>query len=70
MTELTLAVTIRLGNDAMQTGEDLANALEGIANDLREWSGPEPITGETHAASLFDINGNRVGQWKVREGTD
>lgn len=52
-------VSIRLGNDAMQTSEDVANVLVEIAADLRQRGF------ERHAQSVHDYNGNRVGQHKA-----
>ena len=52
--ENTFKLSIRLGNEAMQTPEDVATALEKIAEDLRNGR-----TGNT----MFDENGNNVGTW-------
>ena len=65
--DLSLTVDIRLGNDAMQTGDNLADALDKIAAELRDWSGSDPITGATHPASVWDVNGSRVGAWTIQE---
>lgn len=54
MEEFTLK--INLGNDAMQTPEDIAEALETIAARLR--AGKEEGT-------IRDENGNRVGSWSL-----
>lgn len=48
-------VTIRLGNDAMQTQEDVARALRTVAAKLD--------TGETEG-KIRDDNGNTVGEFK------
>lgn len=53
----TFTLTIELGNDAMQTGADVARALREVA-DRAEWS----LVG--HMA-IMDDNGNRVGSWFV-----
>lgn len=48
---------IELGNDAMQTTEDVAEALEQVAKELSlivsGWG------------SIRDRNGNKVGTWKL-----
>ncbi len=49
---------ILLGNDAMQTGEDVARALHEVASNL-EWG--------FLGGMIYDDNGNRVGQWEVAE---
>jgi hypothetical protein len=51
----TFVLTIDLGNDAMQTHEDVAEALERTAGRLRASTADQ--------ASIRDINGNSVGQW-------
>ena len=51
--EFTL--TIRLGNDAMQTTSDVAEVLRSAAADLE--------SGRV-AAPVLDINGNHVGSWE------
>lgn len=61
---LELRIVIRLGNDAMQSGADVAAALRAIAADVDAHDTMVP----THAATVWDVNGNRVGQWKVGEG--
>lgn len=58
--EFTL--TIRLGNDAMQSGNDIAEALVRAANYINDYH-QEIEAGD--ALSLKDQNGNRVGEWKV-----
>jgi hypothetical protein len=47
-------LTITLGNDAMQTPEDVAAALETIAVQLR--------TG-IDTKVILDANGNKIGTW-------
>lgn len=59
----TFALTIRLGNDLMQTGEDVADALAGIAGDLCDFD-----LVEHSSASIKDVNGNRVGEWFLVPG--
>jgi hypothetical protein len=53
---------IEMGNDAMSTLDDIAEALEHAADRLRSdhrWS-PDDAEG-----SIVDRNGNTVGNWKV-----
>lgn len=52
-------LTIELGNDAMLTGDDVADALERIVPLLRRGAGG-------HVA-ILDQNGNRVGDWSFDE---
>jgi hypothetical protein len=51
-------VTITMGNEAMQTPEDVASALRTVANKLE--SG-------TLDGSVKDVNGNTVGQFSFSE---
>lgn len=46
---------IRLGNEAMQTTTDVADALRRLADEL-ERDGSKYV---------FDLNGNKVGEWKL-----
>lgn len=57
MDEFTL--TLRLGNDAMQTPEDIATALRRLAGLLDEY-------GFDCGQSILDQNGNKVGEWVAR----
>ena len=58
---MTFTLKIKLGNEAMQTPFDVADALARLSvwiyrnlNDLGSESG-----------NIRDLNGNRVGEWKV-----
>lgn len=55
-------LTINLGNEAMQTPQDIAEALREVVRrlDLHSLQGTEPITGK-----IRDLNGNTVGEWKI-----
>jgi len=52
--EFNLKIT--LGNEAMQTGEDVAGALQKVA---------EAVAEGTQNGGIWDINGNRVGEWEL-----
>jgi hypothetical protein len=57
-------LTITLGNDAMQTGDDVAAALHKAAEHVDGYDlKSKTLPGMVHA--IFDANGNRVGNWKV-----
>jgi Flp pilus assembly protein TadG len=49
-------LSIELGNDAMQTAEDVANALQDIADELASGASDGHIR---------DDNGNTVGTWEL-----
>jgi hypothetical protein len=55
----TFTLTIKLGNDAMQTGDDIADALMAVASKVR--SGHEQ-------GRIQDENGNTVGEFGVTDG--
>ena len=55
MNEFTLR--IKLGNEAMQTPEDVADRLLAVANRLNY--GIDRQSGE-----ILDMNGNNVGHWE------
>lgn len=54
MLDNRFTVTIDVGNDAMQTLEDIAGTLEGVAERLR--------MGES-SGKVRDLNGNTVGRF-------
>ena len=49
---------IRLGNDAMQTMDDIAEALERVAVGN--------IHNGQNTGRIFDDNGNTVGTWSIK----
>lgn len=53
MAQFTLSIT--LGNDAMQTNEDIADALYDVAEDVALAT----------SGKVFDRNGNQVGNWRI-----
>jgi hypothetical protein len=57
----TFTLTIALGNDAMQTAEDVASALRATADYIEGTGG----WGHIDAGSVRDLNGNPVGEWEV-----
>lgn len=69
---LQFTLTIRLGNDVMQTPLDLSRALKNLAEAMiqhtagnpREPIGLGPNT--TIGGTLSDTYGNRVGSWGVK----
>ena len=60
-------LSITLGNDAMQDSGDVADALRRIANEIESDGWGTRCAGGYTAQTVFDINGNTVGQFKVRK---
>lgn len=58
---MRFTLEIRMDNAAFDDPFELARIVREIANDVNENQGP------CHAQSVHDVNGNRVGQWKVTE---
>ncbi len=54
---------IELGNDAMQTYEDIAKSLEQTAAKLRTYA--KVTVGES--GRIMDRNGNSVGRWRIEK---
>ena len=54
-------LTIRLGNDAMQSPADVAGALQKLADRFAD-TGGAAMTGED--GTILDLNGNDVGGWE------
>jgi uncharacterized protein (DUF2342 family) len=59
----TFQLTIDLGNDAMQTGADVARLLTDLARKLKDAYDP---FAKVDGGTLRDINGNTVAKWEVR----
>lgn len=57
----TFALTIELGNEAMQTDEDVARALHRTAS----WFEENSSMFEQCRGGIYDVNGNRVGSWNL-----
>ena len=62
--KFTLSIT--LGNDAMQDNGDVADALRRVANEIESDGWGTRLTDGYAAQTIFDINGNDVGHFKVR----
>jgi hypothetical protein len=57
---------IELGNDAMQTYDDVRQALKSVCAYLKEYrQGEEVEAGDD--TPIRDLNGNTVGTWTVTE---
>lgn len=52
---------IKLGNEAMQNGHDIAGALRKIAVVVGDYNEVSPGMG----GGIRDLNGNTVGEWEV-----
>lgn len=59
---MIFTLSIHMGNDAMQTPADLAEALRELAGKLSGYGNITPGSG-----SIRDINGNNVGVWDIAE---
>ncbi len=56
-------LSIKLGNAAMQSGDDVAAALREVADNLsNRFDGLHLPEG---SGRIFDENGNAVGTWEV-----
>jgi hypothetical protein len=56
----SFTLEIALGNEAMQTRQDVAGALRNVAYDLEH----NPPSREAEG-TIRDLNGNTVGTWKL-----
>lgn len=54
----TFHLEIAIGNDSMQSPDDVASALEEVAANLRR---DARLRGSTDGSIIRDTNGNRVG---------
>lgn len=55
-------VEIELGNASMTTGNDVAQALEILAEQIEDES---LHSSSEWGGSIRDVNGNTVGNWRV-----
>jgi hypothetical protein len=58
---MKFTIEIELGNDEMRTWPDIAESLRRAYGGIRD---EEAIVAPDRGA-LRDINGNKVGEWKV-----
>ncbi|UVG34461.1 hypothetical protein SEA_GAZEBO_92 [Microbacterium phage Gazebo] len=58
-------LSIRMSNVGMQTDRDLAAALREVADLLAEGNDGARSNPTNRAVDIRDINGQRVGSWKV-----
>jgi len=67
---MKFTLEIELGNDAMQTAEDIAHALQDVAKGLMTYGiggrSRYPIT-KVDGRKIMDVNGNSVGKWEVSD---
>ncbi|GAC1496208.1 MAG: hypothetical protein NVS1B2_16160 [Vulcanimicrobiaceae bacterium] len=61
---MTFEISITLGNDGMQTGDDVAAALRAVADKCADRDLTTPTNLGTRWG-ISDANGNRVGTWTV-----
>lgn len=61
---MKFTLTIKLGNDAMQTLDDVFCSFKKSIRGLADAQTP---LAHGDSDSLRDANGNTVGQWKVTE---
>lgn len=64
MSDFTLHIS--LGDDGMQTGTEVAEALRGVADRVLGVSNWGPLDG-SHEGTIRDLNGNTVGNWTVTQ---
>lgn len=60
---------IEIGNDAMHTYHELAQALDGVSHHLDQLSGLMDLANlkgdKKLEAPIRDHNGNKVGSWEI-----
>lgn len=62
---MKFTLNIELGNDAMRTPHDIAEALSGVAYIMRGSTIPFVELTLPHSSVIRDANGNEVGRWEV-----
>jgi hypothetical protein len=56
---------IALGNDAMNSSQDVADALHEVGKLIEEGFHSEYPIPDGFSGSIRDVNGNKVGKWEV-----
>lgn len=65
---MKFTVEIELGNDGMQTADDVAQALYATADRIVDVTGSDPLTDHVREfRNIRDLNGNTVGLWQIVE---
>jgi hypothetical protein len=62
---MSFTLNITLGNDGMNTPQDVARALQEV---IRRLKGNDPEEGHD-SGRLYDINGNSVGKWEYHNAS-
>jgi hypothetical protein len=68
---MKFVLSINLGNDAMQTSGDVAEALWRVYRNLNSLTAARVGSGDaklrdTDEGKIVDVNGNTVGAWEVK----
>lgn len=61
---MKFVLEIKLGNDAMLTSRDVAQALFKVAARIERSA---PPTAESEAHKILDENGQGVGSWRFKQ---
>jgi hypothetical protein len=64
--EDTFVLKIQLGNDAMQSGFEVAAALRATANKIEKSPHGHTEMTTRDYGYVIDVNGNNVGSWEVQ----
>jgi hypothetical protein len=71
---MKFSLEMDLDNDAMNSSEELADALRRIATRIHDAKYVEQLNGEEGrddiTRGIMDVNGNTVGQWVLRNEQD
>ena len=59
---MKFVLTIDIGNDAMQTGDDVADAVRQVSRNL---AANIDTFRPDDTGRVFDANGNTVGGWSI-----
>ena len=62
---MKFTLEIELENEAMQSLEDVMDALYRLSRYRREW--PECHASVGHNGLISDVNGNTVGKWEITD---
>ena len=61
----SFTVELELGNEAMESANDIATALRAIADQVEQHN--SQVLRPMHSRSVMDSNGNTIGSWNIQE---
>lgn len=65
---MKFTLTIKMGNDAMNSARDLSAAVSKVAHSILRYEADvdeDGFKGKVIVSNVLDENGNKVGRWEI-----